>query len=70
MLSVACPVLPPSPAGEPASSMLSFRRVAVTFAPDNRQPRRAPQRRRDSIPAVSVPPYSRIVFHAGSVLVR
>jgi hypothetical protein len=69
MLSAACHELPP-PAAEPAPSVLSFRRVAVTFAPDTRQTRRAPHPRHDGVPAVSVPPYSRIVFRAGSALVR
>jgi hypothetical protein len=70
MLSGACHELPPMPATEPAPSVLCFRRVAVTFAPDGRQAQRAPRSRRDTIPAVSVPPYSRIIFRAGAVSVR
>jgi hypothetical protein len=70
MLSGACHELPPLPAVEPATSVLSFRRVAVIFAPDGRQAQRTPRPTRETIPAVSVPPYSRIIFRAGSVSVR
>jgi uncharacterized protein (DUF934 family) len=70
MLSAACHELPPLPAEPPAPSLLSFRRIGVTFAPDNRRTQGAPYPRRVSVTAVSVPAYSKIVFRAGAALAR
>jgi len=69
MLSVACHESLPPPPAEPAPVAFSFRRLAVTFENDDRQVRngRRPGR---LVPTVSVPTYSRIVFHSGTVSVR
>lgn len=73
MLSAAChePPTPPAPeAAESARSVVSFRRIAVSFASDSRQTPGARRGRREMTPVVSVPRYSRIVFHAGSASPR
>jgi len=73
MLSAAChePETPPTPeAAESARAIVSFRRIAVTFASDSRPMAGSRRGRRAMIPVVSVPRYSRIVFRAGSAFPR
>jgi hypothetical protein len=47
-----------------------LRRIAVTFTTSNRLAQGVRRPLRDTTPAVSIPRYSQIVFHAGSASVR
>ena len=69
MLSIACHESLPPPPAEPAPAAYSFRRLAVAFENDDRRGQN-PRRQRRSVPTVTVPAYSRIVFRAGAVSVR
>ena len=70
MLSAECHETQPAPAAEPVPSAVSLRRIAVSFAPEGRQAQSARHPQRQNLPAVRLPPYSRIVFRAGSISVR
>jgi len=73
MLSVDCPAplpLPTPTAAVRATPGLPLRRLAVTFAPERRRPPGAQRARREDMARVSVPVYSCITFHDGTVCVR
>jgi hypothetical protein len=70
MLFAECHELQPPAAEEPARPVVPLRRLAVTFAPESRQAAGMRTGRRDGMPAVRVPAYSRIVFRAGTTRVR
>jgi hypothetical protein len=70
MLSVACHESLPPPPAEPAPAAYSFRRLAVTFADNDDRRERNQRRKRTTVPTVTIPVYSRIVFRAGAASVR
>jgi hypothetical protein len=70
MLFAAYPEPELTAAEEPARPAVPLRRLAVSFAPDSRQAPGARAGRRENVAAVRVPAYSRIVFRAGTTLVR
>jgi hypothetical protein len=67
MLSIACDEQPPAPEEEPTLATLPLRRLAVAFENSSRR-RISRKRNRDA--SVELPAYSRIVFRAGTVVVR
>jgi hypothetical protein len=71
MLSVDChepPAMPTPPTLESGRSGLTWRRLALSLAPDRSS--RPAERRARHVPTVAIPSYSRIVFRAGAVSVR
>jgi hypothetical protein len=73
MLSVDChepATVPTPPAIEAERSTLALRRLAFSLAPERGYARTARSPRRDPVPTITIPPYSRIVFRAGTAVVR
>ena len=68
MLSIACDDQPPALEEEPTLATLPLRRLAVTFESSSRRRRTREKRKRGA--TVELPAYSRIVFRAGTVVVR
>jgi hypothetical protein len=68
MLSIACDDQPTAPEEEPTPATLPLRRLAVAFESSSRRRRASEKQKRDA--TVRLPAYSRIVFRAGTVVVR
>jgi hypothetical protein len=69
MESLACQEVTACPAEAPEPAAARSRQLAVAFQFDNLRGRPKTRRPKAS-PALAVPGYSRIVFHAGAVSVR